>query len=411
MTGHRVVFAQIGARRGYSDAVALHWLGVLHEMHTDFYNPFGEPLERVLDKLPGHFKRISRLAHCYNPALANARIVSHYLIAAMKVIRLRFRYSKDPAGYLEKLSAINASFASRVRRRANNGFTIYMGFADASLELLELCHDTGKIGILWQHDTGPEHWLTTNSECKKWPGWEKEFQRMPELHFARVRKEWELANHILVSSEWAQSALIRQGVDSKKINVIPMSYEYNGAVPKARAKFSVNQPLRVLWIGTVCVMKGFPCFVEAARLLKSAPIEFIVIGESRISREIMDNLPNNMRYLGALPRRLAHEYYSICDLFVFPTLSDGFGITQLEAISRGLPVITTPNCGQVVEDGKHGFVLPPGDSISLADRIERFLLEPRLVFEMSRSAIERSTQFSTKILRDNYSKFFSRKVG
>lgn len=45
-------------------------------------------------------------------------------------------------------------------------------------------------------------------------------------------------------------------------------------------------------------------------------------------------------------------------MFLFPTLSDGFGLTQLEALGHGLPVIASEFCGRVVESGRNGVVLP-----------------------------------------------------
>lgn len=51
---------------------------------------------------------------------------------------------------------------------------------------------------------------------------------------------------------------------------------------------------------------------------------------------------------------------------LFPTVSDGFVVGQNEAMALSLPVITTPNVGEVVHDGLGGFIVPVGDSITLA---------------------------------------------
>jgi len=52
------------------------------------------------------------------------------------------------------------------------------------------------------------------------------------------------------------------------------------------------------------------------------------------------------------------DWYRSADVFVLPTLSDGFAITQIEAMSHGLPVIATPNCASVVENGVDGLWCP-----------------------------------------------------
>ena len=56
-------------------------------------------------------------------------------------------------------------------------------------------------------------------------------------------------------------------------------------------------------------------------------------------------------------RKQAAEFYRDADVFILPTLSDGFAITQLEAQAHGLPVIASKNCGKVVENGVNGIIL------------------------------------------------------
>jgi glycosyltransferase involved in cell wall biosynthesis len=70
-----------------------------------------------------------------------------------------------------------------------------------------------------------------------------------------------------------------------------------------------------------------------------------------------------------------------------PTISDGFAITQLEAMAHGLPVITTPNCGQVVTDGVDGFIVPVRDSQALADAIARLDGDRPLLRTMSANTL------------------------
>jgi glycosyltransferase involved in cell wall biosynthesis len=66
----------------------------------------------------------------------------------------------------------------------------------------------------------------------------------------------------------------------------------------------------------------------------------------------------HVRWIGSVPREDAARFYRDADVFLFPTFSDGFGLTQLEAQAWKLPVIATKFCGDVVEDGKNGYLLP-----------------------------------------------------
>jgi len=67
-----------------------------------------------------------------------------------------------------------------------------------------------------------------------------------------------------------------------------------------------------------------------------------------ITPQAVATAPANVEFRGRVTRDRATREYLVADAFVLPTLSDGFAITQLEAMAHGLPVIVTPNCGAVV---------------------------------------------------------------
>jgi glycosyltransferase involved in cell wall biosynthesis len=103
-----------------------------------------------------------------------------------------------------------------------------------------------------------------------------------------------------------------------------------------------------------------------------------------------------MTFHGPVSRDRAAEWYQQADVFILPTLSDGFALTQLEALAHGLPVIVTPNCGRVVEEGKTGFIIPPRDPQALADAILRFVRNPGLAREMAPICREAVKAFSVE---------------
>jgi glycosyltransferase involved in cell wall biosynthesis len=86
--------------------------------------------------------------------------------------------------------------------------------------------------------------------------------------------------------------------------------------------------------------------------------------------------------------------YQDAEVFVLPTLSDGFAMTQLEALANGVPAIVTANCGRVVEDGKSGFVVPHGDVDALASVIRRFINDRSLSSRMSENCLKRAADFT-----------------
>jgi glycosyltransferase involved in cell wall biosynthesis len=152
-------------------------------------------------------------------------------------------------------------------------------------------------------------------------------------------------------------------------------------------------PLTVLWVGSVILRKGIQYLVEAAKILKDSNIRFVVAGPILISKDAVAAAPPNMRFLGKVTRDRTDDLYREADVFVLPTISDGFAITQVEAMAKALPVITTPNCGEVVTDGVDGLIVPPFDGPALAAAIDKVDKDRNLLREMSHRAFVRSTQF------------------
>jgi glycosyltransferase involved in cell wall biosynthesis len=90
----------------------------------------------------------------------------------------------------------------------------------------------------------------------------------------------------------------------------------------------------------------------------------------------------------------AERLYRSSDVFVLPTISDGFAITQLEALAHGLPLIVTPNCGDAVRHGIDGLRVPIRDPGALADAIRRFADDRSFLEQASRAAQRRARDFS-----------------
>ena len=160
-------------------------------------------------------------------------------------------------------------------------------------------------------------------------------------------------------------------------------------------------PLRVLFLGQVILRKGIQYLLAAARDLERENIHFDVVGPIGISRMAMATAPGNVTFHGRTGREQAADWYRRSHLFVLPTLSDGFAITQLEAMAHGLPVIATPCCGEVVSDGVDGFIVPPRDAGALARTLQRYLAQPEVLQAQRRAALEKSKQFTLERLTAN----------
>jgi glycosyltransferase involved in cell wall biosynthesis len=145
--------------------------------------------------------------------------------------------------------------------------------------------------------------------------------------------------------------------------------------------------LRVLFLGQINLRKGAAMIVEALRLLRSEPVEFWFIGPRQIDVPA-DCLSNKQaHWLADVPRGEVHRYYRHADVFLFPTFSDGFGLTQLEAQAWKLPIIASRFCGSVVRDGVNGLILDRVSGRAIADTIRSLVSQTDRLTSMSRQAI------------------------
>lgn len=146
-------------------------------------------------------------------------------------------------------------------------------------------------------------------------------------------------------------------------------------------------------IGTISRLdepkKGIRYFLEAAKLvLEQCPNAYFVIVGEGYSRDLIEHqisslgVNRRVRLLGYWDDLL--EVYRALDIFVLPSLSEGFPTVNLEAMAAGLPVITTNVGGasEAVLNGFNGFVVEPRDSAGLAKRIMTLCTDERLRAKM-----------------------------
>jgi glycosyltransferase involved in cell wall biosynthesis len=392
------ICCQIGAREHYAVPRALHQNGRLATLYTDFWaSSTVLKLARVWDS-----QTIHALATRFHPELSGASVKSWNGRSFFWEARIR-RKSENKGRYHGFIKA-GSRFAVRVRetlkRRSDlEPNSIFFAYDTGALEALEWCREQGVRCVLNQMDPNRIEVEMVREEEKQWPGWAVQTAEVPDEYFRRREQEWAMADRIVVNSGFCRQALLEQGVAPEKLVVIPLSYEASGEKPPAESRMKkAGQPLRVLFLGQVILRKGIQYLIAAARQLEQENIQFDVVGPIGISQEAMASAPRNVTFHGRTTRDQASNWYLQSDLFVLPTLSDGFAITQLEAMAHGLPVVTTPCCGEVVSDGVDGFVVPPRDPDGLAMILQRYVMEPALLKAQQTGALAKARQFTLERL-------------
>jgi glycosyltransferase involved in cell wall biosynthesis len=139
-----------------------------------------------------------------------------------------------------------------------------------------------------------------------------------------------------------------------------------------------------LFLGQINVRKGAGQLLEAAHILADEAIEFWLVGPKQIDADKSSG--SRIKWFGAVPRSKVDEFYRDADVFILPTLSDGFGLTQLEAQSWKLPVIASRFCGAVVQHGRNGLILEEVTAESIAAALRELLHSPERLAAMSQAS-------------------------
>jgi glycosyltransferase involved in cell wall biosynthesis len=303
-----------------------------------------------------------------------------------------------------KACACLARNAEKLKSETLKTELIIFAYSYAAREIFRFAKKQGWRTILGQIDPGPVEEKIVAEETARVPELADDWQPAPVKYWDNWQEECSLADHIIVNSEWSRTCLEKAGVNGSKLSVVPLAYESPITdTPTTRAypaRFAPGRPLRVLFLGQVNLRKGVARLFDAIRQLKNEPIEFQFVGPVQVA--VPADLRNNarVRWIGAVPRGKTGDFYRTADVLIFPTLSDGFGLTQLEAQARGLPVIASRYCGEVLKHSVNGLLLDEPTADAIVEALRFCLADPRQLAAFS-SASRIEDRFSIDALGQN----------
>lgn len=384
----RFAVAQLGARMHYAVPRILEEHGMLERLYTDLCAAKGWP--RALARLPRRLRpaAVARLAARDPGGVPRSRI--HSLSAFGLAYACRRAAIRTPSGYTAVHLWAGRAFCERIVRNGLRDAAGVYAFNSAALELLRHARRHGLAAVLEQTLAPAEiEDRVLAAERDRFPGWEQAGDvRRPEF-IERERAEWDAATTILCGSEFVRRGIAECGGPAGRCAVVPYGVDPR-TEPRVREPHS---PLRVLTAGALCLRKGSPYLLEAARLL-GARAHFRAVGPIAVTPRAAQALAEHLELAGPAPRSAMAAHYGWADVFLLPTLLEGSATVCYEALAAGLPVITTPEAGSPVRDGIEGFLVPSRAPEAIAARLERLIALPELLPELSRNAIARSLEFT-----------------
>lgn len=184
---------------------------------------------------------------------------------------------------------------------------------------------------------------------------------------AREEREYAVADRILVLSTFARDSFITNGVHADKLGLLPLGarldhFRPSPEIVEARcARILSGEPLRVLFVGALCFRKGMLDMASILRGPGHERFEFRFVGPvSKEAGALMKGLSPLAEFIPKQPQHQLSTSYAWGDLFVFPTLEDGFAVVLAQAAAAALPILTTTNCcgPDLLREGRTGWVLP-----------------------------------------------------
>jgi glycosyltransferase involved in cell wall biosynthesis len=154
--------------------------------------------------------------------------------------------------------------------------------------------------------------------------------------------------------------------------------------------------LRALFVGSLGQRKGLSYLFRAIRALRPA-IDLTVIGtRPLVPSAALDRELRDVRWRPTCSHREVLAEMAAHDVFVFPSLFEGFGLVLLEAMAMGLPIIATPHTAapDLITDGVEGFIVPVRSSQAIAEKLDLLRRDPARRREMSDLARRRAAEFT-----------------
>jgi glycosyltransferase involved in cell wall biosynthesis len=163
-------------------------------------------------------------------------------------------------------------------------------------------------------------------------------------------------------------------------------------------KLSSNQTIQVIFVGRLTVIKGFDVFLDVAKRCENLNLRFHVVGSGPLQTQALLNPRPNMIFHGHVEKGSLDRLYRESHVFLFPTLNEGSALVSYEALSYGIPIITTDGCGSIVENGVHGMVDKDLSVEKIIAKLMEFVADPSLVNHLSQNCLKHARDHGL----DNY---------
>lgn len=233
-----------------------------------------------------------------------------------------------------------------------------------------------QLGIYCTYELPIAYWATNrrllSEEAERYPHWKLtlESNHEPEEKLFRKDEELKLADQIFCPSKFVLESIPKEIRNKTSCTISPFgspSYKIlNSSIKRIQ-----DDHLKVLFVGSMSQRKGLADLFEAMKLLKRDRVRLSILGQLSMPMEFyLKQLPHFTYYPPCNNNRV-REIMREHDILVLPSIAEGRALVQQEALSCGLPLITTPNAGgeDLIDEGHTGYLIPIRSPEKIAEKI------------------------------------------
>lgn len=273
-------------------------------------------------------------------------------------------------------------------------------YEDGALEQFRAARERGLRRI---YDLPIGYWRASRAiaseEAARRPEWADTLKALTDSaeKCARKDEELSLADTVLVPSSFVRRTLDQFPGSTGQIIVAPFGVPSKIAAPRPLTDGSL--PLRVLFVGGLSQRKGVADLLEAVESLGSAATLTLIGRKPTDACASLNAACARHRWLPSLAHDEVLARMRAHDVFVFPSLFEGLALVLGEALSQGLPLITTPNSGgeDILRDGTDSFLVPIRAPQAIAEKLLVLHRDRERLKAMSDAALEGAERLSWSV--------------
>jgi glycosyltransferase involved in cell wall biosynthesis len=315
---------------------------------------------RLCEKIIGRSSFVAGLAKRSTPALRGHIITAPLAECLSTAGQMTLgRINQRMRNYCVRFSFIVHGWMTKRHLRNYDIFHVKSGLGQGGA--IKRAHQLG-IKVLVDHCTPHPYFMGENCQRpeyrERWSFW------------TTVLKDCAEADLLMVGSELIKNTFVHEGYPVDKIRVVPLGIL--GHFQGAKTEYAKSGTLQLIYTGAWKYEKGASFLVDAMAILKLKGVDchLSVFGSYTSSDDFVlkgKGLPITL--YGHVPQEELRQHLAKADLYVFPSLSDGFAVSAHEAMAAGLCIITTRESSLQIEEGHTGFIVPARSASALANQI------------------------------------------